>query len=105
MAGEAADGRGREHVGVDYAAAKIGHEANGGGGEAVVPAQLGELVVVLIERFPAHEMGKGGDSDHIVGEFAVLGRVSEIIGGANHACADVAQLFGRLAPVKLFGVV
>ena len=101
MSGKADDGGRRKHVGVDYVAAVIGHEANGGADDPVVPAKLFQLVSLLVEFFPALVVGEHGDAH---GSFWQGLPVLKIVGRADDATAHVTE-FVRSLPVKSIPVV
>ena len=104
MPSKTADRERREHVGIDDMPTEVGHEADGGGGGPVEPAELFQTILVLAERRPTIEVRDRRDANDSLGQLAILGRILEIVGRTNHARVQVDQLVA-LPPLETRPIV
>ena len=101
VAGEAADGGRREHVGVGHRPAKVGHETHGRIDNSVVPGKFFQPVTLLGPPGPPVVIGQRRNADHAHADRPF---VTKIVRRTDHAAAHVDQTV-RLFPMELVRIV
>ncbi len=98
-----ADNRGRsEHIGVEHAMTILGHKSGSRFGNAIIPSQLLDFVVMLVEAIPMFKVCKCCDTKGPFVEQRPL--VVKVIGTTDHPAAHIARC-ARLRPIKSIGIV